>query len=237
MITARQSELVHAADLAGQACDRLAAIDAARLVPQVKGPVAQLQELLPLFKASLDGLPLLPALIGPEGERTYLLLAQNNDELRPTGGFISSIGVLGLQGGLPGEFAFQDSYTVENWKEPHGDPPEPLRRYMGLDLWVTRDGNWWPDFPTSARAVADLYRLNRGRTADGVVAIDMVGASRLLDVLTPLKLPGGQRLERGQVLDGLRQSWSLPSGSLVTEGVVVTATRPFTGVEIDQYCL
>ena len=41
-------------------------------------------------------LPDLPNLLGFNRPQTYLLLAQNNDELRATGGFITAIGLVGL---------------------------------------------------------------------------------------------------------------------------------------------
>lgn len=222
------------AALAGRGHDsvqRIAALDASALLPQLRGPVAQVQSLSPVITAAVDGLPLLPAMMGASEPRTYLLLAQNNHELRATGGFISAMGTLQCDGGLPRLTSFVDSYQVENWEAPHPDPPEALRRTMGLDLWVTRDGNWWPDFPTSARAVADLYTLNQDTPVAGVVAVDMAAAERLLEVLTPLPVAGG-RIERGGVGAMFRSSWSLPEGSLVTAGTIYTPTRHFEAIEV-----
>ncbi len=228
----------HAASLEARAAalrrsaQELQAVESARLLPPLRGPVRQVQDLVPLAVAACEALPLLPKALPADQERIYLLLAQNDEELRPTGGFISSIGTLMVQGGLPRLAALQDSYQVENWTVAHPDPPEPLRQYMGLDLWTTRDGNWWPDFPTSAQAVARLYELNQGRKVDGVLAVDMTAAVALLEALTPLALPDGQVVAQGGVKDAFRQSWSLAPGSLTTAGEVVTATHPFTAVEV-----
>jgi hypothetical protein len=232
-MTPHQAELLAASAQVHAAMEQLDSIEADQLVPRLTGPLAQIQELSPLLTAAFDVLPLLPKVAAPSGEHAYLLLAQNNDELRATGGFISSIGVLSIVDGMPESFSLADSYKVENWKKPHPDPPEELRTYMGIDLWVTRDGNWWPDFPTSAEAVADLYTLNQDVPVDGVVAIDMTAATRLLEALTPLELSDGKRLEPGRVKETFRKSWSLPPGCLVTSGVVVTATRPFTSIALE----
>ena len=231
-IRAHAIELSETAAQVHEASKLLSTIEAKRLLSPLVEPVAQVQAVAPLLTAAFDGLTLLPRLIERPGEGTYLLLAQNNDELRPTGGFISSIGAITVRRGVPYWASLEDSYAVEDWNKAHADPPEPLRRYMGLDLWVTRDGNWWPDFPTSAKAVADLYTLNQGGRVDGVIAADMAAAARFVEALAPLELPGKQRLEKGRVLEAFRESWSLPSGSLVTQGVIITVTRPFTGVEI-----
>jgi len=230
-ISAHTAELEQVAAEAREASASLSAVDATRLLPRIQGPVAQAQSWAPLLAAAMDGLLLVPEMTSGDGEHGYLLLAQNNEELRPTGGFISSIGVLTVTRGIPRLDALEDSYSIEDWKKPHPDAPEALRKYMGIDLWTTRDGNWWPDYPTSAEAVADLYKLNQGRQVDGVLALDMAGTARLLDVLAPLDL-NGKQLQSGRAIEAFRSIWSLPSGSLVTPGVGITATRPFTEVEL-----
>ncbi len=225
-------ELEAAAAMAHRAAAQVRSVDAERLPSRISRQVAQVQNALPLLTAAFDLLPHLPRLVPESGEWTYLLLAQNNDELRPTGGFISAIGAITVTQGMPHLVPFRDSYEVEDWSKPHGDPPEALRKYMGLDLWVTRDGNWWPDFPTSAQAIAQLYESNKGGQVRGVLAADMFAAAQLLEALTPLPISGGEPIKSGQVSEALRESWGLPPQSLVTSGVVITATRPFTAIEL-----
>ena len=207
------------------------ALDTTTLHPRLSGPLATAQPLLPLLPKAYAGLLLLPDLLERD-DQTWLLLAQNNDELRPSGGFITSVGVLEIHDGVPALSSFQDSYRVENWAQPHPDPPLPLRDYMRLDLWVTRDANWWPDFPTSASAVSELYFINQGVTVDGVVAADMTAAERLLETLTPLELPNGTTIEPGTVGATFRDAWGLPSEDLVLPATPITATAPYTAVEI-----
>lgn len=225
-------ELEEATKAIHRVAAQIRSVDAKRLPPRISRQVAQVQNALPLLTAAFDLLPHLPRLVPESGEWTYLLLAQNNDELRPTGGFISAIGAITVIQGVPRLAPFRDSYDVEDWSKPHGDPPEALRKYMGLDLWVTRDGNWWPDFPTSAQAIAQLYESNKGGQVRGVLAADMFAAAQLLEALTPLPISGGEPLKSGQVSEMLRESWGLPPQSLVTSGVVITATRPFTAIEL-----
>jgi hypothetical protein len=228
---AHAARLEEAARLAGQASDTLVALDAAALWPPLGEPLAQAQPLVPLLRAAFEALPLLPRLL-PAEKQTYLLLAQNSDELRPTGGFLSSLATLTLANGLPQIGPFEDTYQLEDWGRDHPNPPEPLRQHMGLDLWTTRDANWWPDFPVSARAVITMYQLNRDIAAQGIIAADMVAAARLVAALAPLRLPSGETLGRDQVEQRFRESWGLPPGRLVTSGVVITASKPFTAIEL-----
>ena len=60
--------------------------------PRLQRLLDKLDKLLPLAKDALALAQAAPALLGADGPRTYLLLAQNNDELRATGGFISGAG-------------------------------------------------------------------------------------------------------------------------------------------------
>ena len=61
---------------------------------------------------------------------------------------------------------------------------------MGAGILMLRDANWWPDFPTSARAVNGLYEQDTGRKVDGVVAIDLYTLELLLRALGPVQVPG-----------------------------------------------
>ena len=232
-LVARAADLQAAAAAVHLAAQMLNEIDATRLVPRLSGPLSRLQPLTPLLTASFDGLALAPQLLAQPEEHVILLLAQNNDELRPTGGFISSIGAVQIAQGFPKLVPLADSYRVEDWDTPHLDPPEPLRKYMGIDLWVTRDGNWWPDFPTSAQAVSDLFTRNQGVPVTGVIAVNMQAAEMLLEALTPFQLPDGAIVGSGDVENTFRQSWSLDLNTLVTDGVVITSTQSFTAIDIE----
>ena len=215
-----------------QSCAYLASLDAATLHPRIGGPLERLQPLLHLAPTAYEGLMLLPDLLERD-DQNWLLLAQNNEELRPSGGFITSVGMLEIHDGLPALRDFRDSYQVENWDQPHPDPPLPLREYMRLDLWVTRDANWWPDFPTSALAVSELYFVNQGVAVDGVIAADMIAAERLLEALTPLTLANGATIEPGGVHEAFASAWSLPTDALILPAAPITATQDYEHIDIE----
>ena len=74
----------------------------------------------------------LPRLMGAtsEGPKTYLLLVQNEDELRPTGGFITAAGTLLLDNGQISGFNFESSGDLDNWEKPYPAAPWQLSEYM-----------------------------------------------------------------------------------------------------------
>jgi hypothetical protein len=174
------------------------------------------QRRIPLLRAGLKAVTFAPDLLGADGPRTYLILALNEDELRPTGGFISGVGEVRVEAGRVVTMTFSDSYRADNFKLPYPDPPEPLRRYMLADLWVFRDSNWSPDFPTAAQQAIPLYRPRHPVSVDGVIAVDQEALRRLVDTLGPLEVEGVEESLTGQtVIPYIRRSWE-PEGGEAT---------------------
>ena len=139
------------------------------------------------------------------------MLAENNDELRPTGGFISGAGHARLNKGQIEEIKLGDSYAVDNFEQPHPEPPTALRELMGADLLLLRDSNWSPDFPTSALVARALYAQDRGIATDGAIALDMEAVRLLVEALGPLQMPGTQQQITGEnTIAALKEAWESP---------------------------
>jgi hypothetical protein len=189
-------------------------LDVEAFHPRVRGWMEQLDRVLPLAEEGARAALVAPELLGAEGPRTYLLLVQNEDELRATGGFISGVTEVRVEGGRVASMAFEDSYVIDDFSRPYPDPPTPLRELMLADLWVFRDSNWSPDFPTAARKAIELYMISRDDAeVDGVIALDQRAISLLLGPLSPLTIEGVDRPVTGQnVLEVARQAWA-PGGS------------------------
>ena len=79
-----------------------------------------------LLEAGVEVLQAAPGLLGNDQAQSYLVLAQNRDELRGTGGFISGIGLLTIQDGKIMQFDLGDSYLVDDFSKAYPKPPEPL---------------------------------------------------------------------------------------------------------------
>lgn len=187
-------------------------IDTSRLSPTVWGYVEKLDHYTSLLETAIDGVLLAGPLLGADGPRTYLILAQNNDELRATGGFVSGVGELHVESGRIVSVAFSDSYAVDNLEVPHDVAPDALQKALAGDLWFFRDANWNADYRTSARRAVEIYARDRGVEADGVVALDLNALRLLLDAVGPLHIEGVQGSVTGQnVVAVLRAQWASPS--------------------------
>jgi hypothetical protein len=202
--------------LVERATQRRAQVDAVQLSSRLAGLVQMLDRALPLAQAGVKAAPLVPDLLGLSGPRTYLLLAQNSDELRPTGGFISGAGCVTVDGGAIVELSFSDSYAVDDFSRPYGETPAPLYEYMVSELWLFRDANWSPDFPTSAQKAAELYTYGQGIELDGVIAFDQQAAVRLVQALGSVQVEGWDEPVTGKdFIRMMRQAWN-PTGGEVT---------------------
>lgn len=187
-------------------------IDATTLSPRLAQLVNRFDAATPWMELGFQFAPVLPALAGADQPRTYLIIAQNNDELRATGGFISAVGSLTLDHGKITGLKFEDSYAVDDFTQSYPDAPDPLERYMLAYVWVFRDANWSPDYPTSARKMVELYQISRNVPIDGVIAVDQLALQDVVGALEPVTVAGwDEPVTQKNVIELIRQSWS-PDG-------------------------
>ena len=193
-------------------------VDASSLSSSIAQRLALMDRGLPLLRQGLSALTVAPQLLGMDRPRTYLVLALNEDELRPGGGFITGVGEIRVQAGQVITMTFRDSYAVDDFTQPYPDPPEPMRRHMGLDLLVLRDSNWSPDFPTAARQAAALYRPGYPVEVDGLIALDQRAVLGLVEALAPLSIGADRETVTGEtIIPFIRRAWAPEGGKLTTE--------------------
>lgn len=123
---------------------------------------------------------LFPKLVAVEGTRNYLVLLQNNMELRPTGGFIGSFAKVTFEGGKLKKLNVNDIYTIDGQLAVRVEPPKEIKEDLGQNNFFLRDSNWEPDFPTAARQAQWFYTKETGERVEGVVALDVSAIESLL---------------------------------------------------------
>lgn len=164
------------------------------LITQLKQETSStVPELRRSILATQQVVAVLPSLLGGTGDaaakKQYLVLLQNNAELRPTGGFIGSIGVLTVQGGKFVDFRVEDVYEADGQLNGFVEPPAELKQYLGEAQWYLRDVNWSPDFPTVAEQASWFADKTLGIQPDGVIAVNLSVAQHILAATGPLTLP------------------------------------------------
>ncbi len=193
--------------------DRAAVIrsgfDLNRVSSRLRSALQSFDEFYPALTSGTTLLAVAPQLLGADQPRTYLILLQNEDELRATGGFISAVGRVRLDSGKIISLTVEDAYQIDDFTTPYPDPPAPLRDYMGLGLWVFRDSNWSPDFPTAAQQAIALYKQTRGGSIDGVIALNQRAVEELISGLGPLPVdPQQPPISAGEVRAYMRTAWA-----------------------------
>ncbi len=179
------------------------------LSPTVEKGVNQATKLVELARQGMGGALVAPELLGRDESRTYLVLVQNSDELRASGGFISNVGRIELKHGTVISQTFQDSYSVDDFTKYYPDPPKPIFDYMAADQWVFRDSNWSPDFPTAARDAIRLYQVSRPEKIDGVIAINQKTVQMLMGGLEPLDVQGlAEQVTSANALQIFQDAWN-----------------------------
>lgn len=127
------------------------------LLKPIRTAVEPVQEQLPLLETVIhQAIPLaqsIPTIMGyPDGQQCLFFL-QNNNELRPTGGFWGTYGEVFVQNGEVGNLYTENIYSIdEPSKNTITEPaPGPISQHTGTTNALLRNENWWPHFPYSAQ--------------------------------------------------------------------------------------
>jgi hypothetical protein len=188
--------------------------DVEEMPKQIQEIIGQIDRALPRANMALRASQVIPALLGTAEDKTYLIITQNEDELRPTGGFISGAGLVTVRDGQILNLSFENAYLVDDWQnKPYELPPEPLQRFLGMDLFLFRDSNFWPDFATSAQKVMNLYTYGKGIQLDGVIAIDQKFIEMILKSTGPVVVPElDSAFNSKNVILEMRNQWGPKEG-------------------------
>lgn len=131
----------------------------------------------------------LPDIVGVGSARTYMIIFQNNMELRPTGGFIGSFALVSFDNGKMGDMTVYDVYSADGQLKGHVDSPYPLVKYFDHPNWYMRDANWDPNFPDTAKTLQWFLEKELSIKTDGVIAIDLETIRNILTIMPPIVLP------------------------------------------------
>lgn len=166
-------------------------VEISHLPIDVQDEVKTLQEGLPKIKTSLAGVLKYSGaslwLLGGDNPRKYLFLFQNNSEMRATGGFIGTYGVLDVSEGKINKIFVEGIYNPDGQLQEKVIPPKPIQKISAA--WSMHDANWFADFPTSAQKIAWFYEKTGGPTVDGIIALTPTVMEKLLEITGPIEMP------------------------------------------------
>jgi len=161
-----------------------------RWKPEVDRAIRTISEKLEIAGKFRDLSETIPEILGLDGKRReYMVLLQNEMEIRATGGFVGSYAILSFEGGRLLSFEVKDVYEADGQLKGHVEPPEEIKKYLGESGWFMRDANWQASFPQTSREIQWFLEKETGRKVDGVIGMDLAVAKMILGVTGEIYVP------------------------------------------------
>ncbi len=154
---------------------QIAVREAKSLLSDLSAQTGQINDLVEIFNQLLLG------------QKSYLVILQNNNELRATGGFIGTIAQGKLNDGLVDKLDIRTVYDLDGQLQDWIKPPTQLQAVNGR-LFL-RDSNWFVSFPDSAQQLSVMYEKSSGETPDLIMAITPDLFIEFLKITGPIVLP------------------------------------------------
>lgn len=147
--------------------------------------VKAIEEAKPLIKV-------LPELLGEPSLKKYLVLFQNDKELRPTGGFITYYAIFRIEHGVVNVEKSSNIYDLDDSISFHPKAPEIILKYLPkVSTLNIRDSNISPDFIESMKLFNSLYdKSSQKQKIDGIIALDTHVLVHVLDILGEVNAAG-----------------------------------------------
>ena len=178
----------------------------------VKNNLSNADEYAPDIKKALQIIPGVLAVGTPT--KRYMIIMQNDKEIRPTGGFMTNYATFKISNGLlDSDFTSKDMYSIDLTLDiidatyDFPDPPAPYGNLLKVERWYARDMNYSPDFVTSMDQFLEFYNT-AGRispyeikSVDGIFAIDTYVIEELLEVTGPVTVNGTTYTKDNVVLE------------------------------------
>ncbi len=153
-----------------------------------------LKEVEKTTKSAKEALIFVPKLLGVDERQRYLILLQNESEIRSTGGWLTSYGILGIEGGQVRELFVDDIYNADGTLKVQGKsytPPKSMQTALDIKSWPFSLVNWNPDLSETQIAAEPFIKdLGKGNDLDGVITIDIAFIQKVLDYWGGIEVPG-----------------------------------------------
>ncbi len=203
------SETLQPAARAAQAAStQVGGLDSSQLLPPLASAVDSATMVLDRLSDRVTTMSnvasLLPAMVGASEPRNYLVVVQNNAEVRATGGIPGALVLLHADRGVISLTQQASTADFPEFSEPVIDLPTGTVNVFGPNpAKILQDTTMTPNFAVTARAVSAMWSQTFGGTVDGVLSLDPVTLSYLLAATGPVSLPTGEVLTEGNATEYL----------------------------------
>lgn len=136
-------------------------------------------------------LVVLPEIMGQDTEKKYMVLFQNDKELRSTGGFITAFAYFRVNKGNIAAEGSEDIYRLDDTLLKKLPAPPELRYLPNVPTLNLRDSNFHPDYFASMKQFEELYKFTSDqKDIDGIIALDTHFVLSLMKILGDVEAYG-----------------------------------------------
>jgi hypothetical protein len=177
----------------GAALDLIAKVDENSLPEEVRGKFLLIKENAKNWQNSIlqinDLLSFAQGIFGSNSPKRYLVVFQNSNELRPTGGFLGSFALVDVDKGKVKKMEIPGGgfYDLKSSSQVLVAAPKPLQIFS--PTWQIWNANWFPNWPTSAEKIVWFYENNYGGSSvDGVISLTQDTVVDFLKIVGPVEM-------------------------------------------------
>lgn len=160
-------------------------------ITTLKNSVDQIESFIADAKPLIE---VLPDIMGQNKEKKYLILLQNDKELRPTGGFITAYAIFRVNKGNLASEGSEDIYRLDATLTKKVPAPAPIKKYLPSETFLNiRDSNLSPDYLASMHQFQELYNFTSGKKdIDGIIALNTQFVLSMMKALGPIEVSGNK---------------------------------------------
>lgn len=164
---------------------------------------AKIDEALTASGVASKLLAVLPGMLGQSGSKSYFVAFQSPVEIRGTGGFLGTFGLLTVENGKLVSKDVSSNSLLQNFPAPVLDLGPEYSQLYGKDPaeWVNM--NLSPNFPFAGAQWAQAWKVQTGQQVAGVMGVDITALKYLIQATGPVTAPDGKVLTADNVVEYL----------------------------------
>ena len=124
------------------------------------------------------------------GDKTYLLILQDNEEIRGTGGLTDVMGLVTMHNGNIASLQYDYRLSPQLQALVQLDGPASFTNFFGVNSAELSDSNVQYNFTSFApKMQSDFYNVT-GHKVDGIIAIDFTAVEAVMAITGPITVSG-----------------------------------------------
>lgn len=174
--------------------------------------------------------PIVEQALAVNRDGRYLVMLNNSNEIRPSGGFPGTYAIVSISNGRLQDYSF---HVIGEFDAAYADnrttvlpAPSPIDTYLLQDHLLPRDAGWSPDFTENAKLWLEMWQIAGFPAVDGVIAVSDQAVESIFAVLGPMtvEIEGAPVTITGDTVIDVIESYRDGPGNVHKEAVRIIGT-------------